>query len=44
MAAKNKPDGTNFSETEALFDKFKKEYEEKNNNKLDNNNVEIATE
>ena len=39
MAAKNKPDGNNFSETKALFNKFKKEHEEKNSN-----NIEIATE
>ena len=38
-AAKNKPNGDNFSETKALFNKFKKEYEEKNNN-----SIEIATE
>ena len=39
MAAKNKPDGNNFSETKALFNRFKKEHEEKNSN-----NIEIATE
>lgn len=39
MAAKNNPNGDNFSETKALFNKFKKESVEKNNN-----NIEIATE